>query len=143
MKPLNHVGSKVRLDGLMGSSLRNHYVVIAKGSRHLVQILVRRRSESFFAFWRSKTQKSQFWAQNEKIVKFQFFAFWRSERTDRQTHTQRTETSVAPPFSRLWNEARGRGSAPPHSNIHIFIEFLYRIVCPDAQIPCGGGGGFI
>lgn len=32
MKPLNHIGSKVRLDGLMGSSLRNHYVVIGKGS---------------------------------------------------------------------------------------------------------------
>ena len=72
-----------------------------------------------FAFLRSKTQKTHFCAQNERNREISIFCVL-AVRTDSLTHsltdTQRTESSVAPPFSRLWNEARGRGSAPPHSN---------------------------
>ena len=81
----------------------------------------------FLRFGAPKRKNHTFEPKMRKIAKFPFFAFWRSERTDRQ----RTGSSVAPPFSRLWNEARGRGSAPPHSNEPIF---------PRANKICQGAG---
>ena len=68
-----------------------------------------------FAFWRSKTQKSHFCAQNEKNREISIFLRFGGPDgpTHPHTHIQRTGSSVAPPFSRLWNEARGRVIPPP------------------------------
>ena len=75
------------------------------------------KNHHFWCFGARRRQNLTFESKMRKMAKFPFFAFWWSGRTHTHTHTlthrQRTESSVAPPFSRLWNEARGRGSPPP------------------------------
>ena len=89
------------------------------------------KNHHFWCFGARRRQNLTFEPKMSKIATFPFFAFWRSGRTYIHTYIQRTGSSVAPPFSRLWNEARGRGSAPPpHSNIpswKLVFHWVYKV----------------